>query len=80
LTGKFLLSLNDTPEVREIFSCFEIEEVSIYYSVQAKGSRQHQELLIANYPIHDAIATEIEQSKPRRKREDSKAGISIELT
>ncbi len=49
LKGKFLLSLNDTPEVREIFSCFEIEEVSIYYSVQAKGSRQHQELLISNY-------------------------------
>jgi DNA adenine methylase len=49
LKGKFLLSLNDTPEVREIFSCFEIEEVAIHYSVQATGEREHTELLIANY-------------------------------
>jgi DNA adenine methylase len=49
LKGKFLLSLNDTPEVREIFSCFNIEEVAIYYSVQASGERHHRELLIANY-------------------------------
>jgi DNA adenine methylase len=49
LKGKFLLSLNDTPEVREIFSCFEIEEVPIYYSVQLKGERQHNEVLISNY-------------------------------
>jgi DNA adenine methylase len=51
LKGKFLLSLNDIPEVREIFSKFEIEEVSIYYSVQAKGERQHRELLISNYRV-----------------------------
>ena len=51
LKCKFLLSLNDIPEVREIFSKFEIEEVSIYYSVQAKGERQHRELLISNYRV-----------------------------
>lgn len=49
LKGKFLLSLNDTPEVRDIFSCFHIEPIGIAYSVQAKGERQHQELLISNY-------------------------------
>ena len=79
LKGRFLLSLNDTPEVREIFSCFEIEEVSIYYSVQAKGSRQHQELLIANYPIHDIHATGMKEHKPKRKSESSTASISTEL-
>jgi DNA adenine methylase len=49
LQGKFLLSLNDTPEVRSIFSCFRIEEVSVSYSVQASGEREHGELLISNY-------------------------------
>jgi len=49
LHGKFLLSLNDTPEVREIFSCFHIETISIAYSVQAKGERMHREVLISNY-------------------------------
>jgi DNA adenine methylase len=49
LEGKFLLSLNDTPEVRKIFGCFGIEEVSIHYSVQANGDREHRELLISNY-------------------------------
>lgn len=49
LKGKFLLSLNDTPEVREIFSCFYMEPINIAYSVQAKGERMHQELLISNY-------------------------------
>jgi DNA adenine methylase len=56
LKGRFLMSLNDTPDVRRIFSCFEFEVVPIHYSVQAKGERQHSELLIANYPICDAIA------------------------
>lgn len=49
LKGNFLLSLNDTPDVRDIFSCFHIEPIGIAYSVQAKGERQHQELLISNY-------------------------------
>jgi DNA adenine methylase len=49
LKGKFLMSLNDTPEVREIFSCFHFEEVGITYSIQSKGKREHHELLIRNF-------------------------------
>jgi DNA adenine methylase len=56
LKGKFLMSLNDTPEVRNIFSAFHIEPVAITYSIQQDGPRQHQELLIANYRIAAEIA------------------------
>jgi DNA adenine methylase len=49
IKGKFLMSLNDTPEVRDIFSCFHIESVGITYSIQSKGEREHQELLIRNF-------------------------------
>jgi DNA adenine methylase len=68
LKGKFLLSLNDTPEVRVIFSEFEIEEVSIHYSVQAKGQRQHQELLIANFPLSGNRKAVCEVDNPQRRK------------
>ena len=49
IKGKFLMSLNDTPQVRNLFSAFYIEPVDITYSIQQKGPRKHQELLISNY-------------------------------
>ncbi|MDR1396988.1 MAG: DNA adenine methylase [Desulfarculales bacterium] len=49
LKGKFLLSLNDTPEVRKIFSAFKIESVPVRYSC-AKGERpMAKEVFITNY-------------------------------
>jgi DNA adenine methylase len=49
LKGKFLLSLNDTPEVRQIFAAFNISGLSFSYSAQSKPGRKHNELLISNY-------------------------------
>lgn len=47
--GKFLLSVNDTPQIREIFKGFMIEVVEVMYSC-SKGSRPKVgELLIRNY-------------------------------
>ena len=50
LKGRFILSLNDCPEVREIFSNFDVEKVDVTYSlskkVDARGRRG--ELLISN--------------------------------
>jgi DNA adenine methylase len=37
ISGRFLLSLNDTPEVRRIFSAFAIEAVRTTYSVGGAG-------------------------------------------
>ena len=46
LKGRFLLSINDRPEVREIFAGFEMEEVETRYSANAKATRRVGELLI----------------------------------
>jgi DNA adenine methylase len=46
LQGRFILSLNDRPEVREMFAGFEIEDVSLDYTVG--GARKPaQELIIS---------------------------------
>ncbi len=50
LAGKFIMSINDTPEIRAIFSQFSIIEVPILY--QQRGSQPRKratELLIRNY-------------------------------
>ena len=35
--GRFLLSINDVPQIREIFAAFRIEDVSTTYTIAAKG-------------------------------------------
>jgi len=51
LKGKFLLSLNDRPEVRKIFSGFEICGLTFAYSSQQKAGRVYKEVLISNYVL-----------------------------
>lgn len=46
LKGRFLLSLNDTPEVREIFRGFQLSGVDLAYTAQARPGRRYRELLI----------------------------------
>ena len=47
LKGRFILSLNDTPETREMFKGFRIEAVTTRYSANAKATRRAGELLIS---------------------------------
>lgn len=52
IKGKCLISLNDTPGVRETFGrwpCFKFEEVATQYSVAARSVKPVVELLISNY-------------------------------
>ncbi|MDR3492164.1 MAG: DNA adenine methylase, partial [Gammaproteobacteria bacterium] len=52
MKGKFLMTLNDTPEIRDMFSGFAIEETTLKYSLYpSKKSREkiRTELLISNY-------------------------------
>lgn len=51
LTGKFVLSLNDLPEVRETFRAFHIRGFAAAYSAQQKAGKRYGELLIANFPL-----------------------------
>lgn len=50
IDGKFLLSLNDTPEIREIFSSFIMDDVTVTYTCSKKHGK-FGELLIRNYDV-----------------------------
>ena len=52
IKGKFLMSINDTEEVREIFRDFSIQETTLKYSMSTTAksrAKQRTELLISNY-------------------------------
>ncbi len=50
IAGRFILSINDVPEIRTIFAAFHITEVATTYTIgnHAKGSANRAELLISN--------------------------------
>ena len=49
LKGRFLLSLNDTPEARKIFAAFHIEEVETRYTI-GQADRTACEVIISDGP------------------------------
>jgi len=49
IRGKFVLSLNDVPEVRALFRRFRIEEVKLHYTSQKAAGRRYNEVLIMNF-------------------------------
>jgi len=50
IKGRFVLSINDRPEVRELFKEFQIKSVSTTYSASKTGSRKDiRELVIMNF-------------------------------
>lgn len=51
LEGKFILSLNDVPEVREIFAKFKMREIDLPYTAQREAGKRFRELLISNFPL-----------------------------
>lgn len=62
ISGKFILSLNDVPEVREAFGRFEVESVATRYSINAAKNKAVGEVLITNF------TPEIPGSRMRLKR------------
>ncbi len=48
LKGRFILSLNDTPGVRETFANFHIEAVKTRYSISGAKKQEASEVLISN--------------------------------
>ncbi len=56
LRGRFLLSLNDLPEIRDIFKGFHMTGASTTYSVNARRNDRNgarAELLLSNHPLPD---------------------------
>src|SRR6266478_5933402 len=47
--GKFMLSLNDVPEVRKLFAKFSISDVTLAYSTQKRVGKRYSEVIIRNY-------------------------------
>ena len=47
IRGRFLLSINDRPEIRTLFRWAEIEEVETLYTSNGHARRQVQELLVS---------------------------------
>lgn len=47
LKGRFILSINDRPEIRGTFAGFEMEEVELLYSVGGGAGRPARELIIS---------------------------------
>lgn len=48
LKGRFLLSINDTPEIRRIFAAFPMEEVRLRYTIGRGAATEAAELLICD--------------------------------
>ena len=49
LSGKFILSLDDQPEIREIFVDFRMEAIELSYTAKRDTRPRHRELLITNF-------------------------------
>lgn len=49
IRGKFVLSLNDTPEVRELFGRFRFHGIDLHYTAQRKAGKRYREVLITNF-------------------------------
>jgi len=49
LRGKFVLSLNDVPQVRALFGDFSIREIDLHYTAQKIAGRRYKEVIIANF-------------------------------
>lgn len=49
IRGKFVLTLNDVPQVREIFKSFKIRGIEMPYTAQKIAGRRFHEVLITNF-------------------------------
>jgi len=49
IRGKFIVSINDVPEIREIFRDFQQREVDLHYTAQQAAGKRYRELLITNF-------------------------------
>jgi len=56
ISGKFILSLNDRPEVRDTFASFQVQTVELSYTARRARTRQFREVLITNFPQPHAKA------------------------
>ncbi len=73
LKGKFVLSLNDLPDVRSLFKNFHILPADIAYTARRGAGKRFEEVLITNFPVEDSVggqasspAVDLSHKKPDR--------------
>ena len=49
IRGKFVLSVNDVPEIRDLFHRFKLREIALHYTAQRIAGKRFRELLITNF-------------------------------
>jgi len=52
IQGRFILSLNDVPEIRVLFAGFHLQPVTCRYSCTQGPAPLARELLVANFALH----------------------------
>lgn len=70
IKGRFILSLDDRPEVRKLFAAFQLTPLDVTYTAQKQAGRKYRELLITNFqpkekaqadgsgsPVTDSVTT-----------------------
>jgi DNA adenine methylase len=68
LKGKFILSLNDRPEVREVFCQFQMQTVELAYTAKRDSRARHKELFITNFVPNGVLEKKKRQSKSLDRR------------
>jgi DNA adenine methylase len=53
IRGRFLLSLDDHPEVRKLFNGWRITPIQIVYTANRRPNLRYGEVLISNYDLPD---------------------------
>ena len=48
IKGRFVLSINDVPEIRELFAWAQIEEVATTYTISKSAAKRAPELIITS--------------------------------
>ena len=48
LKGRFIMSINDVPEIRSLFEAFELRPVELTYSISSGAGTAARELIIHN--------------------------------
>ncbi len=65
LKGKFILSLDDRAEVRDLFARFQMQTVELAYTAKRNTRARHKELLITNFEPKAAASAAIEKRRSK---------------
>ena len=64
IEGNWLLSINDVPEIREIFAGWHMQELKLKYTISSVGATEAAELLISNSAPTSDLLCGLEHQTP----------------